>query len=114
MDLSRYDEIEKYLRENRYPDGFSKQQKGILRRSCKRFQVDSESNVLYYLDKEKDGTVKKRVVVRGEEEKLRVFCERHYSNYGGHVGRDNTVSKIKDRYYWPEYYKDTIEMVSEV
>ena len=29
----------------------------------------------------------------------------------GHAGRDNTLRKIKERFYWPDY-KDTMEMVS--
>ena len=30
----------------------------------------------------------------------------------GHAGRDNTLRKIKERFYWPDYNKDTMEMVS--
>ena len=26
--------------------------------------------------------------------------------------RDNTLRKIKERFYWPDYHKDTMEMVS--
>ena len=32
--------------------------------------------------------------------------------FSGHAGRDNTLRKIKERFYWPDYYKDTMEMVS--
>ena len=32
--------------------------------------------------------------------------------FSGHAGGDNTLRKIKERFYWPDYYKDTMEMVS--
>ena len=32
--------------------------------------------------------------------------------FSGHAGRDNTLRKIKERFYWPDYYKDTMEMAS--
>lgn len=56
-----------------------------------------------------------RLVIKGEE-KLRVFQECHSfgGDFGGHTGRDNTTQKIKDRYYWPQYYNDTVEMVRKV
>ena len=38
--------------------------------------------------------------------------ERHSAPFSGHAGRDNTLTKIKERFYWPDYYKDTMEMVS--
>ena len=54
--------------------------------------------------KEKDGTALRRLVITEEE---RVFEEWHYATV-----RDNTLRKIKKRFYWPDYYKDTIEMVT--
>lgn len=36
----------------------------------------------------------------------------HSSSFAGHAGRDNTIEKIKDRFYWSDYYKETVEMVS--
>ena len=54
--------------------------------------------------KEKDGTALRRLVITEEE---RVFEECHYA-----AVRDNTLRKIKKRFYWPDYYKDTMEMVS--
>lgn len=51
-----------------------------------------------------------RLVIK-EEEKLRVFQACHSSDFGGYAGRDNTIQKIKDRYNWSQYYKDTVKMV---
>ena len=59
--------------------------------------------------KEKDGTALRRLVIT-EEEKARVFEECHSAPFSRHAGRDNTLRKIKERFYWPDYYKDTMEM----
>ena len=61
--------------------------------------------------KEKDGTALRRLVIT-EEEKARVFEECHSAPFSGHAGRDNTLRKIEERFYWPDYYKNTMEMVS--
>ena len=37
-----------------------------------------------------------------------MFMEYHASNY---VERDNTIKKIFERFFWPEYCKDTISMI---
>ena len=61
--------------------------------------------------KEKDGTALRRLVIT-EEEKASVFEECHSAPFSGHAGRGNTLRKIKERFYWPDYYKNTMEMVS--
>ena len=61
--------------------------------------------------KEEDGTALRRLVIT-EEEKARVFEECNPTPFSGHAGLDNTLTQIKERFYWPDYYKDTIEMVS--
>ena len=61
--------------------------------------------------KEKDGTALRRLVIT-EEEKARVIRRVPLYSFSGHAGRDNTLRKIKDQFYWPDYYKDTMEMVS--
>ena len=57
--------------------------------------------------KEKDCTALRRLVIT-EEEKARVFEECHSAPFTGHAGRDNTLRKIKERFYWPDNYKDTM------
>ena len=37
-----------------------------------------------------------------------MFMECHTSNY---VERDNTMKKICERFFWPEYCKDTISRI---
>ena len=56
-------------------------------------------------------TVFRRLVIT-EEEKARVFEKSHSAPFSGHAGRDNALRKIKERFYWPDYHKDTMEMVS--
>ena len=101
----------RYLKKKVYPESFTKQDKTTQRKSAKKFEYDSKLESLFYVAKEKDGTALRRLVIT-EEEKARVFEECHSAPFSGHAGRDNTLRKIKERFYWPDYYKDTMEMVS--
>ena len=92
--------------------------------------------------KEKDGTALQRLVITEEEKAIRVFKECHSAPFSGHANHDNNLRKIKERFYlacvagakrggrgggrkaplstpatqarfyWPDYSKDTMEMVS--
>ena len=109
MEKARHDNLLNYIRNGEYPEGYSKSQKFVLRRASKSFTI--ENGKLKYKDVEKDGGVILRLVIVGDKEVQRVYDECH-SNAGGHLGRDATLSKIKSRYYWPNYYKDIEEKVS--
>lgn len=114
MESSKYASLVNYICFKTYPENYSKQEKLVLRRSSKNYEFEEQSKILFYLDKNpKNGSIQRRMVER-EEEKERVFNECHSSNYAGHAGRDNTVQKIKERYYWPNYYKETVEMVNTI
>ena len=110
MDSAKYTNLFRYLKNKVYPGGFTKQDKTILRKFAKKFEYDSKLESLFYVAKEKDGTALRRLVI-AEEDKAR-FEECHSAPFSGHAGRDNTLRKIKERFYWPDYYKDTIEMVT--
>ena len=99
MDATKYSNLVHYLRDKEYPEGASKPEKGVLRRLAKQFTLRGS-----------DGSTFKRMVIQ-EQEKARVFEECHSSPFASHAGRDNTIQKIKEGYYWPSYYKDTVEMV---
>ena len=111
MDSDRCRNLFKYLKKKVYPEGFTKQDKTTLRKFAKKFEYDSKLESLFYVAKEEDGTALRRLVIT-EEEKARVFEECHPAPFSGHAGLDNTLTHIKERFYWPDYYKDTIEMVS--
>ena len=108
MDDEEYDNIVNYLSAKTCPSSFTKNQKKTLRRKCKNFCWDEKQCNLWYV---KHG--KRRLVIKGKQQKLRVLEECHLSEFGGHVGRDNTARKINDRYYWPDYYKDIVSMVNQ-
>ena len=110
MDSTKYTNILEYVKSQKYPTGFSKKERLILRKFCKNFAYDDQTDCLFYIDKRRDVSTLKRLVIT-ESEKSRVFEECHSADFSGHAGRDNTIRKIKQRYYWPDYYKDTVEMV---
>ena len=94
MDSTKYQNILNYLNSHAYPEGFSKQEKLVLRKFAKNFEFDPQSKSLFYIDKRKDGTFVKRLVVK-EDEKARIFEECHSAYFSGHAGRDNTIKKIR-------------------
>ena len=107
MENEQYAAITGYLEHGTYPAGYTKSQKFVLRRSCKNYRMVKDK--LFYKDQNQDGTNLDRLVLKGSETD-RVFLECHLTA-GGHRGRDTTVGKIKERYYWPNFYKEIEEKV---
>ena len=104
MDSAKCRNLFQHLKKKVDPEGFTKQDK-------RKFEYDWKLESLFYVAKEKDGTALRRLVIT-EEEKARVFEECRSAPFSGHAGRDNTLRKIKERFYWLDYYKDTMEIVS--
>ena len=84
MDSAKYTNLFRYLKNKVYPEGFTKQDKTILRKFAKKFEYDSKLESLFYVAKEKDGTALRRLVIT-EEEKVRVFEECHSAPFSGHA-----------------------------
>lgn len=110
MEDEQYAALANYIEKSVYPDGLDKGKKFVLRRAAKSYKLDSNLNgKLYYCDRKPDGTEFDRLVLKKKETE-RVFLECHLTA-GGHKGRDATIAKIKERYYWPNYYKEIEEKV---
>ena len=101
-------------------------------------EYDSKLESLFHVANEKNGTALGRLVINEEEKAIRVFKECHSAPFSGHASHDNNLRKIKERFYlacvagakrggrktplstaatharfyWPDYSKDTMEMVS--
>ena len=105
MEEAMYSSLVRYLESGRYPTGFDKKQKYVIRRKSRKFKV--KKGLLYHVQTKLDKSTSDGVVVKTCEVE-RVFTECHT----GHKGRDATVAKIRERYYWPNHYKVVQEKVS--
>ena len=68
------------MKSQAYPPGFAKQEKLALRKFCKKFEYDQQNDSLFYMDKQKDGSTLKRLVIK-EDEKSRMFEECHSADF---------------------------------
>ena len=60
MDSAKCRNLFQYLKNKVYPEGFTKQDKTTLQKFAKKFEYDSKLESLFYVAKEKDGTVRPR------------------------------------------------------
>ena len=85
MASAKYRNLFQYLKKKAYPESFTKQ-KTTLRKFAKKFEHDSKLESLFYVDKDKDSTALRRLVIT-EEEKARVVEECHSALFSGHAGQ---------------------------
>lgn len=104
-DANLLDAVFNFLKSKRFPSDSTKNQKDAIRRRSKKFKL-GEDDTLYYLAKGKE-----LIVVRDPDHYIRVFEECHSSTTGAHLGRDRTISRARDRYYWPTMYTYLAERV---
>jgi hypothetical protein len=90
-----------------YPDSYTKNQKNTLRKYANKFVVEG-INLYYY----KTPQTTRILAVRSQKDRDKLFYECHTAPAGGHLGRDKTVQKIGDRFYWPGQYLEIADKVS--
>ena len=97
-DADTFGEVFDFLKFNRFPPTYTKNQKDVLRRRVKKFKL-GEDDTLYYTSSGKE-----LIVIRDSSKYEQVFEECHSNATGAHLGRDRTMSRVRDRYYWPQCY----------
>lgn len=90
-----FDDMYGFLKFKRFPSPYSKNQKDVLRRRSKKFKI-GDDDTLYF---NSDG--KELIVVRNSSLYHKIFEECHSTETGAHLGRDKTMSRVRERYYWP-------------
>src|SRR6184192_2062110 len=82
----------------------SAQERERVRRYARRFFV--KDGTLYYRDVDK---TPKRCLIQKETEM--VLNEYHAGAIGGHFGRDITIKRIRQEYWWPTLWKDVADFI---
>ncbi|KAL5505415.1 hypothetical protein EMCRGX_G006842 [Ephydatia muelleri] len=103
MEQSEYDTLLAFCCDCKYPPECSKNEKDYIRRRAKNFIV--KEGLLFYRDKHNK---EYRVVTK--KEKMKVLDGCHSAELGGgHFGRDKTLLKISERFYWIGMVNDVKE-----
>ena len=98
-----YKELYVYL-ELLIAQGETTSERERIRRKARRFSIQGPE--LLYLDG--DGEVKVCLV---QKEVERVLHEYHDGAIGGHFGRDITIARIRQKFWWPSIWKDVAHYV---
>ena len=106
-----YDETLQYLMHGRYPEGASKQDKGVIWKRSKYYRARDGQVYRVCTSKNKQ---EERVclVIKDEKTRRQVIEGCHVGPAGNHEGRDRTQTKIQEKYYWPGVTKDVKNWVS--
>lgn len=74
----------------------------------------SEEDVLYYVLKHKDGTIRRRakVVVGTTEDAKNIFKEMHCNKPVPHLGLNRSLQEMSKKYFWPRMTYNIIDWVS--
>lgn len=82
----------------------SAQERDRIRKRALRFAVGGKK--LYYRDA--DGGLK---LCLSKDEIKEVLLEYHEGAVGGHFGRDVTVGRVREKFWWPTLWRDVVEHV---
>ena len=106
-----YDETLQYLMHGRYPEGASKQDKGVIQKRSKHYRA--RDGQLYRVCTSKNKQEERVcLVIKDVKTRRQVFEGCHVGPAGNHEGRDRTQAKIQEKYYWPGVTKDVKNWVS--
>ena len=97
-----YDETLEYLMIGKYPEGATKQEKGVIRKRAKHFRT--RDGQLFRVCKNRNKLKEEEhlcLVIRDQKVRRQIFEGCHVGPAGNHEGRDRTQAKIQEKYYWP-------------
>src|SRR5688572_16757742 len=101
MEPEHYFNIYNYLLSQQIPADFNQQQTQQLRKQSSNYLI--KDDLLF--KKDHNNLTKFYRVIRSEELPA-VLYMMHNDPTSGHFATDAMFSKIKARYYWPQYYED--------
>ena len=70
-------------------------------------QLTVINGLLYRMFKEPNKDQHWFQLVVPQEHRPRILAALHEGVAGGHLGQEKTFSRVKERFYWPEYWSDT-------
>src|ERR671929_1351041 len=101
MENQQYSQIFNYLSNQQVTEELNQQQIQQLKRRAKHFIIQNQ--LLFKTDK--NNSTKFYRVIRKEELPALLYMM-HNDPTSGHFATDAMFQKIKERYYWPQYYED--------
>ncbi|CAC5416484.1 MMAB [Mytilus coruscus] len=105
MEESEYEDIFNYTNFQEYRIGSSESQKRKIRNRVKDFWV--KNGQLYYI---KDSPDERLVITKDKKDSIIKLC---HVGTGCHLGRNKTISKITESYYWLGIVKDVTEFLKK-
>lgn len=91
-----YNQVFQYLRDNQYPEGWTKDQKRNLRKKAQKFFLDD--GALFFVANE-NSEPKRRVHDKKEQERILHACH-SWDKLAVHFGRDKTREKGLYNFRW--------------
>jgi hypothetical protein len=101
MENEHYYNLCNYLLLQQIPLYFTEKQKQQLLNQARNYAIENEQ--LYKKDRK---NIRKLYRVIRKEELPAVLYMMHNDPTSGHFATDAMFNKIKNRYYWPQYYED--------
>ena len=103
MEEEWYCDVYQFLETLATPKASAAEREKVRRRAL-RFAIHGKG--LYFRDS--DGGLK---VCLGKDSIKEVLCEYHEGAVGGHFGRDITVARVRQHFWWPTLWRDVAEHI---